>query len=59
VAFGNAAVASFFSSLETETTTSKTDRTRNAAAADVFDYIKRFYNPLCKRSFNGVCFGGI
>jgi putative transposase len=39
----NAAMESFFSSLKTERTSSKTYRTRNEAKADVFDYIERFY----------------
>jgi putative transposase len=41
----NAAMESFFSSLKTERTERKTDRSRNEARADVFDYIARFYNP--------------
>ena len=40
----NAAMESFFSSLKTERTGSKTYRTRDEARADVFDYIERFYN---------------
>lgn len=42
----NAAMESFFSSLKTERTESKTYRTRDEARADVFDYIERFYNPI-------------
>ncbi|CAA6603372.1 transposase (fragment) [Rhodospirillaceae bacterium LM-1] len=42
----NAAMESFFSTLKTERTASKTYRTREQAKADVFDYIKHFYNPL-------------
>jgi putative transposase len=41
----NAVVESFFSSLKTERTAVKTYRTRGAARANVFDYIRRFYNP--------------
>jgi putative transposase len=41
----NAAMESFFSSLKTERTARKLYRTRDAAKADVFDYIERFYNP--------------
>lgn len=41
----NAAMESFFSSLKTERTMRKVYRTRDAARADVFDYIERFYNP--------------
>ncbi len=40
----NSAMESFFSSLKTERTARKTYRTRDAARADVFDYIERFYN---------------
>jgi putative transposase len=40
----NAAMESFFSSLKTERIGKKTHRTRDAARADVFDYIERFYN---------------
>lgn len=36
---------SFFSSLKTERTARKVNRTRDEACADVFDYIERFYNP--------------
>ena len=43
---------SFFSSLKTERTR-KTYRTRNAARADVFDYIERFYNPTRRHSTLG------
>lgn len=38
----NAAIQSFFSSLKTERIGRKTYRTRDAARADVFDYIERF-----------------
>ena len=43
---------SFFSSLKTERTARKVYRTRDAARADVFDYIKhlRFYNPKRRHS---------
>ena len=41
----NAAMESFFSSLKTERTAAKIYRSRDAARADVFDYIERFYNP--------------
>jgi putative transposase len=46
----NAVVESFFSSLKTERTTLKTYRTRDAARADVFDDIDRFYNPRRRHS---------
>ena len=41
----NAAMESFFSSLKTERCARKAYRTRNDARADVFDDLKRFYNP--------------
>ena len=41
----NAAIERVFSSLKTERTAAKTDRTRVQAKSDVFDYIERFYNP--------------
>jgi putative transposase len=49
----NAAMESFFSSLKTERTARKTYRTRDAARADVFDYIERFYNPKRRHSTLG------
>lgn len=49
----NAVVESFFSSLKTERTAARTYRTRDAARADVFDYIERFYNPRRRHSTLG------
>ena len=49
----NAAMESFFSSLKTERTARKVYRTRDAARADVFDYIERFYNPTRRHSTLG------
>ncbi len=49
----NSAMESFFSSLKTERTVRKTYRTRDAARADVFDYIERFYNPKRRHSTLG------
>ncbi len=49
----NAAMESFFSSLKTERIRGKTYRSRDAAHADVFDYIERFYNPSRRHSANG------
>ena len=49
----NAAMESFFSSLKTERTARKTYRTRDAAKADVFDYIERFYNAKRRHSTIG------
>ena len=46
----NAAMESFFSSLKTERTARKLYRTRDQARADVFNYIKRFYNPRRRHS---------
>ena len=45
----NAAMESFFSSLKTERIGRKVYRTRDAARADVFDYIERFYNTIRRR----------
>lgn len=49
----NSAMESFFSSLKTERTASKTYRTREQIRADVFDYIERFYNPTRRHSTLG------
>lgn len=49
----NAATESFFSSLKTERIGKKTYRTRDAARADVFDYIERFYNTVRRHSTIG------
>jgi putative transposase len=49
----NSAMESFFSSLKTERTVRKVYRTRDAARADVFDYIERFYNPRRRHSKTG------
>lgn len=46
----NSAMESFFSSLKTERTARKVYSTRDAARADVFDYIERFYNPRRRHS---------
>lgn len=49
----NAAMESFFSSLKTERIGRKVYRTRDAARADVFDYIERFYNIVRRHSTIG------
>lgn len=49
----NAAMESFFSSLKTEPIRGKVYRTRDAARADVFDYIQRFYNTIRRHSTIG------
>ena len=49
----NAAMESFFSSLKTERICRKVYQTRNAARADVFDYIERFYNTTRRHSTIG------
>jgi putative transposase len=49
----NAAMESFFSSLKTERTATKTYRTRDQAKADVFDYIECFYNSRRRHSTLG------
>jgi putative transposase len=48
-----AAMESFFSSLKTERVDDKVFRTRDAARADVFDYIERFYNTIRRHSTIG------
>jgi putative transposase len=49
----NAAMESFFSTLKTERTAGKVYRSRDAARADVFDYIELFYNPRRRHSTLG------
>lgn len=49
----NAATESFFSSLKIERIARKTYRTRDAAKADVFDYIECWYNPRRRHSTLG------
>lgn len=49
----NAAMESFFSTLKTVRTAGKVYRSRDAARADVFDYIERFYNPRRRHSTLG------
>src|SRR3954465_15620678 len=49
----NAAMESFFSSLKTERIRDRIYRTRDAARADVFDYIERFYNTIRRHSTIG------
>ena len=49
----NAVMESFFSTLKTERTNRKHYPTRDAARADVFDYVERFYNPLRRHSTLG------
>ena len=51
----NAVMESFFSSLKTERTSSKTYFTRDQARADVSDSIERFYNPIRRHSTIGYC----
>ena len=46
----NAAMESFFSSLKTERINRKVYRSSDAARADVFDYIERFYNTVRRNS---------
>ena len=49
----NAAMESFFSSLKTERIGRKVYTSRDAARADVFDYIVRFYNTVRRHSTIG------
>lgn len=44
---------SFFSSLKTERIGRKIYRTRDESRADIFDYIKRFYNVKRRHSAIG------
>ena len=44
---------SFFSSMKTERIGRKVYRTRDAARADVFDYIERFYKTIRRHSTIG------
>jgi putative transposase len=49
----NAAIESFFSTLETERVHRRHYRTRDYARADIFDYIERVYNPKRRHSTLG------
>jgi putative transposase len=49
----NAVMESFFSTLKTERTAARTYPTRDAARADVFDFLERFYNPIRRHSTLG------
>jgi len=44
---------SFFSTMKTERTNRNRYSTRDAARADIFDYIERFYNPRRRHSTLG------
>jgi putative transposase len=46
----NSAMESFFSSLKSERVHRSRYRTRDEARSDIFDYIKRFYNPRRRHS---------
>jgi putative transposase len=49
----NSAIESFFSTLKTERVNRRQYQARDAARADVFDYIERFYNPRRRHSSIG------
>lgn len=49
----NSVMESFFSTLKTERIHRRHYATRQAARADVFDYIERFYNPIRRHSTLG------
>ena len=49
----NSVMESFFSTLKTERANRRHYPTRNAARADVFDYIERWYNQTRRHSTNG------
>ena len=44
---------SFFPSLKTERLARKIFRTRDEIRSEVFDYVERFYNPICRHSTIG------
>jgi putative transposase len=46
----NAVMGSFFSSMKTQRLSRNVYWTREEARSDVFDFIERFYGPVCKRS---------
>jgi putative transposase len=46
----NSVMESFFSTLKIERVHRRKYATRDAARADVFDYIERFYNPIRRHS---------
>lgn len=49
----NSVMESFFSSLKTERLSRHHYASRDAARADIFDYIERFYNPIRRHSTLG------
>ncbi len=49
-AWDNSAMESFFSSMKTDRTARKVYRTRDAARAEMFDDLARFYYPRRRRS---------
>jgi putative transposase len=49
----NAVMETFFSTMKIERCNRKDYRTRDAARADVFDYIERFYNLTRRHSSRG------
>ncbi len=49
----NSVIESFFSTLKTERVARRSYATRDAARADIFDYIERFYNPIRRHSTLG------
>ena len=46
----SALMESFFSTLKTERTARPCYATRDAARADIVDFVERFYNPIRKHS---------
>jgi putative transposase len=51
--YDNAVVESFFATLKRERTKRRKYRTRDAARADIFDYIERFYNRERRHGYVG------
>ncbi len=50
----NAAMESFFSTIQRKRLDRRNHATRDQARADVFDYIERFYNPRRRHSTLGL-----
>jgi len=51
--YDNAALESFNGTLKKERVRGKSNRTREEAKTDIFDYIELFYNPRCRHSYLG------
>lgn len=49
----NSVIESFLSTLKIERVARKSYTTRDAARADIFDHIERFYNPIMRHFHSG------